>query len=191
MQEPKNTFCSQEALCNEIRHFKIILIVAVLWEENNQPNKQNTHSFSSPESNKEWHKKTVQTWLVPSAPAASSLCMSLHLTNRTTNNNSVVQWLITAFQERMYVCKGLGLGVFSKYEVFSFSLLALLSSHWSTVLCTLSLCYRAGSSSTTLSPYPSHLGKVADYTSRYTLWKGRGFPTVWEWYVHIFQQLTD
>jgi len=30
-------------------------------------------------------------------------CVSPHLMNRTTNKNSLVQWLITAFQEKMCV----------------------------------------------------------------------------------------
>lgn len=72
---------------------------------------------------------------MPSAPAALSLYVSPYLTNRTTTRiHSCNGWSLLFRRKCVHVCKRLGMWGFSKYNVFSFPLLALRSSHWKRFL---------------------------------------------------------
>lgn len=78
---------------------------------------------------------------MPSAPAALSLHVSPYLMNCTSARIHSCNGLSLLFRRKcVHVCKDVGMWGFSKYEVFSFPLLALLSSHWRRFLLLLPLC---------------------------------------------------
>lgn len=170
MWQPKDTFCPQETVCNERWVFLRIQIVAALGEKTKNKNKhqQPTVLFLTNQRGNDTKKLYKHGWCQLLQQPQAHVCHLISWITPPTKTHLYNNWLLIFRRKGVYICEGLAMGGFIKYEICSFPLPAFLSSHWTRSLLSLpmssvrslSLCYRASTSSLTQFPHTLHQEKV-------------------------------